>query len=247
MPKRTPGRILIEFGAAMLIVVVAVIVSLPMFSRAREGSRRASCQNNLKQMGIAFKMYANESRGEAWPARSSIPDNWIPDLAALCPEYLTDVSIMICPASPFAFPGVFSAGGNRSELPDPRCVSSLFYTYTGIGMCSDEEAWALFESQSRQWTPEVGDLELDVPVWERSGRVLCGGQSGIPVMWDRVSEFDEEFSHNPLGINVLHMDGHVQFVEYSVYNDSSWFPATRVCAETFGSVLPEMPGYCSGE
>ena len=36
-------------------------------SRARESARRASCQNNLKQMGIVFKMYANEAPGEKFP------------------------------------------------------------------------------------------------------------------------------------------------------------------------------------
>ncbi|MBX7256122.1 MAG: DUF1559 domain-containing protein [Candidatus Hydrogenedentes bacterium] len=247
MRKYTLGRFLLEFGGLTIVLVVTVLLALPYFGRAREASRRSSCQANLKQMGIVCKMYSNESKGEMWPSRSPIPDNWIPDTGYLYPEYLSDLSILICPDSPFVLSNDFSSMRGERGVPDSSCVSSLFYTYTGSAMCSDEEAWALFESQSRDWTPENRDLELDVPVWQGSGRVLCGGQAGIPVMWDRVSEYDDEFSHTPLGINVLHMDGHVEFVNYSAYNDSSWFPATRVCAETFGSVLPRMPSYCYGD
>jgi len=244
MPKRTFGQFMLEFGFGIILLVVSGIVILPALSRSREASIRSSCQNNLKQLGIAFKMYANESRRELWPLRSPIPDNWIVDATSLYPEYLTDLSVLVCPKSTFASPDIFYSKSARSAGPDSNCVSSLFYNYTGVALCSDEEAWALFESQSEQWTPEAYDADLNVPIWEGSGRVTCGGQAGIPVMWDRVSEYDDEFSHTPQGINVLHMDGHVQFVKYSVYNDSSWFPATRVAAETFGGVLPRMPGQC---
>lgn len=61
---------------------------------------------------------------------------------------------------------------------------------------------------------------------------------GVPVV-------DREFAHVPMGCNVLHMDGHVQFVEYSYYNMSRNFPVTRVAAETFGSVLPQPAVDCA--
>ncbi len=247
MPKHSLGRFLFEFGGAIFILVMFVLLMLPVLSCGMDASRRASCQENLKQVGVACKMYSNESRGELWPPRSPVSDNWMLDARAIFPEYLSDLSVLVCPDSPFAYSGVFDSKSARSTGPDPACVSSLFYVYTGVAMCSDEAAWALFESQSAQWSSTATDLELDVPEWPDSGRVTCGGQAGIPVMWDRVSEYEEEFSHTPLGINVLHMDGHVQFVNYSVRNDSSWFPATRVAAETFGSVLPRMAGQCYGD
>ena len=43
-------------------------ILLPALARAREAARRASCANNLKQWGLIFKMYANESKGQKYPA-----------------------------------------------------------------------------------------------------------------------------------------------------------------------------------
>ena len=48
-----------EIAATICVAAVAVAVLLPAFVPAREASRRASSQNNLKQLGLIFKMYAN--------------------------------------------------------------------------------------------------------------------------------------------------------------------------------------------
>ena len=46
---------------------ILAAILLPALARAREAARRASCQNNLKQFGLVFKMYANESGGGQFP------------------------------------------------------------------------------------------------------------------------------------------------------------------------------------
>ncbi|MDX9973091.1 MAG: hypothetical protein RBU21_08885, partial [FCB group bacterium] len=50
-------------------------------------------------------------------------------------------------------------------------------------------------------------------------------QSCLMVMWDRVSDKPEGFSHVPAGCNVLFLDGHVEF------RKSPWhYPVTKVSA-----------------
>jgi prepilin-type N-terminal cleavage/methylation domain-containing protein/prepilin-type processing-associated H-X9-DG protein len=95
----TPGGKNFGFTLIELLVVVAIIailagMLLPALSRAKEAGRRVACVNNLRQLGLACRMYVDENDG-LFPVRSTgNPARWPETLR----EGYKDVRILVCPS-----------------------------------------------------------------------------------------------------------------------------------------------------
>ena len=61
MRRKTAGFTLIELLVVIAIIAVLLAILMPALHRVREQGRRAVCLNNLKQLALAWIMYADEN------------------------------------------------------------------------------------------------------------------------------------------------------------------------------------------
>ena len=204
-------------GMFFMIGIMAAIL-FPALSRARESARRASCQNNLKQLGLVLKMVGNENKDGLFPEYVQEPFQFKMD-SIVYPEYLSDMSVFHCPSdveSEEALYDIYSdAHGNAGYYTS--------YVYLAHAITNESEGLAYLDTCQkvlRSGNSLEGDLSSEdgIVFKQLSDQTPYSAheQSQIIVLFDDAYSDGSraEFNHIPGGGNVLFMDGHVEFVRY---------------------------------
>jgi prepilin-type N-terminal cleavage/methylation domain-containing protein/prepilin-type processing-associated H-X9-DG protein len=158
IPRRSGGFTLIELLVVIAIIAILAALLLPVLKNAKEQGKGVQCMSNMRQMSIAWRMYAQESR-EYVPLSSLDPSdtlrlnayvwtrqeedfspsgyNWNPydpasgiTLGVFYP-YVNSFKVYRCP-SDTSLVNSNSAGGQL--LPRTRSVSMNFF----LGAFGDE-------------------------------------------------------------------------------------------------------------
>ncbi|MCC6697050.1 MAG: hypothetical protein IT365_15590 [Candidatus Hydrogenedentes bacterium] len=181
---------------------------------------RGVSANNLKQLGIIMKMFANENKDSVFPRLDPRPGHLMMSGPDVFPEYVTDVRVFVSPAHPGVQRLTEQSGQNPLSIIDDHS-----YWYLGYAVTTEEAGLAFVEAYrsaiARGEAPN-GDLEDAVTgmiprLREGVERFFIAdinnpaasaqAQAQIPVIIERPGL-------QKGGSCVLFMDGHTEFIEY---------------------------------
>lgn len=198
------GFTILELLVVLAIIGILAAILLPALARARETARRASCLNNLAQIGAAMWMYAQENdRQLPWSGGNEnaacLDKLWI--------QYIGQKLVFTCPSDAQPADSCFSKGGadcgawedwQLTPLHPLDGKTSLRASYDYLGAYTYEPLTVPLPSHPIPKIPLMWDPTYPEP--------------GSADDWSRPTYFIS-FNHVPGGGNVLWMDGSVTFVK----------------------------------
>jgi prepilin-type N-terminal cleavage/methylation domain-containing protein len=96
--KRHQGFTLIELLVVIAIIAILAAILFPVFAQAREKARAATCLSNLKQVGMATRMYTQDYDEVLVPSylyNSTTTWKWWWDLLQ---PYVKNMDVFVCPS-----------------------------------------------------------------------------------------------------------------------------------------------------
>ncbi len=184
---------LIELLVVMGIIVILAALLLPVLSRTKGKARNISCVNQLRQLGVAARLYADDNAGrlpaaELLPSNPTDPQHPLPRINDVLAPYVTKVA------------------GTNVSAPVFKCPADNDWFYEA-------------EGSSYQWNAGLNGHRIDfgennrfaaviisngVTILQTNGNITRAAES-TPLFLD----YDDFHPRAPKsGKNVVYMDGH---------------------------------------
>ena len=251
------GFTLIELLVVIAIISILAAILFPVFARARENARRASCMSNLKQFGLGLMMYAQDydetyapyasggqgpnPPGGAWSLGNDADGNPVRSWAQLLYPYTKSTQIFVCPSGVGDYAnrpirGQYGAsaylfGGSASTIK----MSSLAAPASTYAMMDSGQYVMYYSYADPGYSGSKADYGDYLPGIGDLGNACTASSSYTNL------KSDCESGRHLGGVNMAFADGHVKWLKTSIVSAEAQKPASATNPKAGGAWRIENP------
>ncbi len=189
------GFTLIELLTFIAIIAVLAALLFPVFSAARGKAREITCISNLRQVGLAIRMYTQDY-DDLYPWAVDPTDKYTPVIWSQYPDFQAQIPFM-----PFMHE-VLQPYIKSQELF--HCPSDTGYDvedFTGVPIDANPTSFKKFGT-SYNYRTEIS--------FRHAGDATFRNASELNVLFDAAGKWHGGFLINTTRYNCLHGDGHTK-------------------------------------